>query len=136
MEYQIQILNIMVAMLLGALIGYERERLHKPAGLRTHMMVSVSSALLVIVAIEQFPSEVARVVAGMITGIGFLGAGSIMSSNKNVHGLTTAASVWMICIIGITAGMGMYQLSVMVTVLTFLILRFGVIERELEHAKR
>jgi putative Mg2+ transporter-C (MgtC) family protein len=133
---QDEIIRIVFSVFLATLIGYERERLHKPAGLRTHILVCMASTLLTIVAMDQFPGEVARIAAGIVTGIGFLGAGSIISSKEGTHGLTTAASIWMMCIIGITTGVGMYIIAVLTTVLTYIVLRFGVLEREMERQKK
>lgn len=120
------IVRLLVAMLLGGLIGYEREYSGKSAGLRTHMLVSVGAALFVLA-----PSlsgmqigDQSRVLQGIIAGIGFLGAGAIIKSkaSNEVKGLTTAASIWMTAAVGITAGMGREMLALVSTLLALFIL--------------
>lgn len=127
-----QTLKLILAVVLGGLIGWERERSHKPAGLRTHMLVCIGSALITIVSINYFTEDYARIIAGIITGIGFIGAGTIIAQgNKGIHGLTTAASLWAVAAIGITAGIGWYALSSIAAVLIMLILFIA----KLEHRK-
>ena len=89
-------LRLLIAVVLGALVGYERERAGKPAGVRTHDMVSLGAALFAVVSLHGFgeASDPARVAAQIVTGIGFLGAGAILHQRGNVQGLTTAASLW------------------------------------------
>ena len=91
MEYGEILLRLIFATLAGGLIGLEREVVHKPAGLRTHMLVSLGSALFVIVTMDIIPGGVDKIIAGIATGIGFLGAGTIFKSKTDVQGLTTAA---------------------------------------------
>jgi putative Mg2+ transporter-C (MgtC) family protein len=99
-----------VAVLLGALVGYDRERKDSAAGLRTHMLVALGAALFVIVAEEtgMDTADLSRVLQGIIAGIGFLGAGAIikLSEKEEIKGLTTAASIWTTAAIGLGAGMG------------------------------
>ena len=94
-------IRLVLSVIAGGLIGMEREVVHKPAGIRTHMLVSLGSALFVLVTIETLPNEAARIIAGIATGIGFLGAGTIFRSKSEVHGLTTAASIWAVSGVGI-----------------------------------
>jgi len=119
-------LRLLLSALLGAVIGFEREHSHKPAGLRTHILICMGSALFTLVSIYGFSGVVdpARVAAGVVTGIGFIGAGVIFRGMKGdrVVGLTTAASVWVTAAIGIAAGCGMYIMSVVAAVITLLVL--------------
>ena len=84
-------LRLIFAVVAGGLIGLEREVVHRPAGVRTHMLVCLGAALFVLVTLETLPNETARIIAGIATGIGFLGAGTIFKAENEVHGLTTAA---------------------------------------------
>jgi putative Mg2+ transporter-C (MgtC) family protein len=121
------VLRLLLAAFLGALIGYERERFNKPAGLRTHMLVCLGTALVIIYAENSFsaPDSWARVASGVITGIGFLGAGAIMQSRKRVKGLTTAATIWIVAIIGMAVGGGQFLGAAIATLLVLGILRIG-----------
>jgi putative Mg2+ transporter-C (MgtC) family protein len=102
--------RLVVAMLLGAVVGWERERAGQWAGLRTHMLVALGSALLVVVPAESGvdPAELTRVVQGIVTGIGFIGAGSVLklTDTREIRGLTTAAGVWVTAAVGVAAGLG------------------------------
>lgn len=120
-------LRLLAAVVLGALVGYERERAGKPAGVRTHGMVSLGAALFAVVSLHGFGSagDPSRVAAQIVTGIGFLGAGAILHERGGVHGLTTAASLWVTAAIGLAVGVGMVLMSLATAVLVFLLLRFG-----------
>jgi len=121
-----QALKLIFAVVLGGLVGWERERSHKPAGLRTHILVCLGSTLITVVSIGYFAEDYARIVAGIITGIGFIGAGTIIAQgNKGIHGLTTAASLWAVAAIGISIGIGWYVLSSIATVLITVVLFLG-----------
>jgi putative Mg2+ transporter-C (MgtC) family protein len=121
------LLRLVVATVLGALVGYERERAGKPAGVRTHGMVSLGAALFTLVSAQGFGGvgDPGRVAAQVVAGIGFLGAGAILHAGGGVHGLTTAASLWVTAAIGLAVGAGMATMSVATAVLVFLLLRFG-----------
>lgn len=128
--------SLLLAMGLGAIVGWERFLDHKPAGLRTHTLVALGAAGVMIAARGMMGDDAAahrdlsRVVQGVITGIGFLGAGSILQSGGSVRGLTTAASIWIVAAIGIAAGGGQTGDAVALTVLTWIVLRgFRGIER-------
>ena len=112
--------------MLGGFLGIERERVGKPAGLRTHTIVCLATAVVVLACTEakMSPDGLSRVIQGIVTGIGFLGAGSILklSEQKEIKGLTTAAGVWMTAIIGIAVGLGALGLAVIGTVMTLLVL--------------
>ena len=116
------VLRLILAIVLGAIVGLEREITHKPAGLRTHMLVSLGSCLFTVVSIYDFGMDPARIAAGIVTGIGFIGAGTIIAEEEKVVGITTAASLWSTAAIGLTAGAGDYLLSVIATILVFIIL--------------
>jgi putative Mg2+ transporter-C (MgtC) family protein len=120
------ILRLLLATALGAGIGYQRERANKPAGLRTHALICLGSALFTVVSIFGFTDGVdtSRVAAAVVTGIGFIGAGVIFRGMRGdrVMGLTTAASVWVAAAIGLTAGVGMYLVASIMAVLTVLVL--------------
>jgi|YelNatPaOPRAMG01_1025707.scaffolds.fasta_scaffold18585_2 putative Mg2+ transporter-C (MgtC) family protein len=116
------ILRLLLAAVLGAGIGYQRERAGKPAGLRTHILIAIGSALFTVVSMFGFGGQVdpSRVAAGVVTGIGFIGAGVIfrgMRMDGPVVGLTTAASIWVTAAIGLAAGVGMYLVAVVIAVL-------------------
>ena len=119
------VLKLLLSVILGSAIGFERERRHKPAGLRTHTMVSLGSCLITITSMNYFLMDPARVASGIIAGIGFLGAGSIIAEGGNVKGLTTAASLWVVAAIGLSIGAGAYLISIIATVFILIILEFG-----------
>jgi putative Mg2+ transporter-C (MgtC) family protein len=112
MEYTEPVIRLIIAAALGAIIGYERESLHKPAGLRTHVLVSVASCLVTLVSITEFPEDPARLLAQIIPGIGFIGAGSIIASGEKVTGITTATGIFVTSAIGIAVGTGNIVLAV------------------------
>jgi len=120
-------LRLLIAVVLGALVGYERERAGKPAGVRTHGMVSLGAALFAVVSLHGFGhvGDPARVAAQIVTGIGFLGAGAILHQRGSVHGPTMAASLWVTAAIGLAVGVGMMLMSLTTALLVFLLLRFG-----------
>lgn len=115
-----------LAALLGAVMGYQRERVHSIAGLRTHMLVCLGSAFFVLAAVESSESsaDVSRVVQGIVAGVGFLGAGTILKigDRAEVHGLTTAASIWVTAAIGTGAGLGHIWLPTLGAVFGWIIL--------------
>jgi putative Mg2+ transporter-C (MgtC) family protein len=117
-------LRLLLSAVLGGTIGYQRERSGKPAGLRTHMLICVGTTLFAIVSIYGFGTEdTARVAAGVVTGIGFLGAGAIIRGGGGiVAGLTTAATIWSVAGIGLAAGVGLYIVSAVATVLVLIVL--------------
>src|SRR3989344_8000244 len=110
-EYAEIILRLALSVVFGGLIGLEREVVHKPAGVRTHMLVSLGSALFVLVALTSIPEGIDKIIAGVATGIGFLGAGTIFKSKNDVQGLTTAASVWTVAAVGLAVGLGYYLMT-------------------------
>ena len=127
-EYTEILLRLVLATLAGGLIGLEREIVHRPAGIRTHMLVSLGSALFALITIEQLPNEAARIIAGIATGIGFLGAGTIFKAKNDVHGLTTAASVWAVAAVGLSIGFGYYLMMLIAVILILIILQLNKFE--------
>jgi putative Mg2+ transporter-C (MgtC) family protein len=120
------VVRLLLAVLLGAAIGYERERHRRAAGLRTHMLIALGVAL-VVVAAEQSSmliSDTSRVLQGILAGIGFLGAGAILKQGEpeHVRGLTTAASVWATAAIAIAAGLGRATTAIFATIIALIIL--------------
>jgi putative Mg2+ transporter-C (MgtC) family protein len=115
--------RLLAAMLLGALIGIQRERTGKPAGLRTHILVALGAAVLTIAPQELGMSDEAasRVMQGLITGIGFLGAGAILKlhDTREIEGLTTAAGIWMTAAVGMVAGLGRLGLAALSVLLAW-----------------
>jgi len=119
------ILRLLLAAALGAIIGYQRERAKKSAGLRTHVLISVGAALFTIASIYGFGAtdDTARVAAGVVAGVGFLGAGAIIRGGEGiVAGLTTAATIWSVAAIGLAAGAGLYLVSAVATALVLIVL--------------
>lgn len=120
--------RLVLAGVFGAAIGWERDMAEKPAGLRTLSLVSMGAALFSLISQFGFPvtegfRDPSRVAAQIVTGIGFLGAGTILISGARVRGLTTAASIWVTASIGMAVGSGMYIISVVGTVLSLIVLR-------------
>ncbi|WP_020397098.1 MgtC/SapB family protein [Thiolinea disciformis] len=119
-------LRLLVAAVLGGILGYERELQGKSAGVRTHMLVAIGAALFVLIPQQAGASneELSRVLQGLIAGIGFLGTGAIIMGNKEVQtrGLTTAAGLWVTAAIGMAAGMGRESTAVLSTLIAILIL--------------
>jgi putative Mg2+ transporter-C (MgtC) family protein len=120
------LMRMFAALAVGALVGYQRERMGKAAGLRTHMLVSMGTALLVIVALQSGMEAdgASRVVQGLVTGIGFLGAGAIMKirEEKEIRGLTTAAGIWMTAAAGVAIGLGHIGIGLIAGVLAWVVL--------------
>jgi putative Mg2+ transporter-C (MgtC) family protein len=138
-DYQL-ILRLVVAAGLGYLIGLERRFSGHTAGERTFALTSLGAALFTVVSVRAFSTVDTRVAAGVVTGLGFLGAGMILKGQeKEVRGLTTAASIWTVGAIGLTIGAGAYGLGLTAAVLTFLLLvseRVLKIDRRLEERQK
>ena len=116
--------RVLLAFILGGVVGFERQRVQRPAGLRTHMLVAAGSCCFTVASIYGFEGlgtvrDPARLAAQIITGIGFLGAGTIFRTGSTVRGLTTASSIWITASIGIVAGLGMLLLALFTTALTW-----------------
>jgi len=146
-ETQIMI-RLVLSVVLSGLIGLERQMHRRTAGLRTHILVSLGSCLIMLTSLyvfdiykNQVPLDPARIAAGVITGIGFLGAGTIIRDRGGVKGLTTAASLWVVAAIGLATGCGFYKAAIFTTVLALITLFFLMyIERIMfgteEHERR
>ena len=127
------IFKLALACILGAMIGLERESLNRPAGLRTYTLVCVGSALAMIVSIDIYMqyyqtvnADPGRIAAQVISGIGFLGAGTIMREGASVRGLTTAAGLWVVACIGLAVGAGLYIPAVATTILILFVLIYFI----------
>jgi len=120
------VIRLLMAALLGGILGFEREQRGKAAGLKTHMLVAIGSALFVLIPQQAGLSEqeLSRVMQGIIAGIGFLGAGAILKGNdeKDLKGLTTAAGIWLTAAIGVAAGLGRESSAILCTLLALAIL--------------
>ncbi|MGQ9888046.1 MAG: MgtC/SapB family protein [Aggregatilineales bacterium] len=113
---------LLLAALLSMVIGLDRE-LHSPAGLRTHMLVGLGACLFTQLSIYAFhPGDPARIAAQVVTGVGFLGAGTILQRKHNVHHLTTTASIWATAAVGMAVGAGAWFLAILATLITWFIL--------------
>jgi putative Mg2+ transporter-C (MgtC) family protein len=116
-------LRLVLAGVLGSIIGYQRERSGKPAGLRTHALICVGSALFTVAGTSAFSSgDPTRIAAGVVSGIGFLGAGAILHRHRSVEGLTTAATMWVVAAIGLAAGAGLYIIAPITAVIALIVL--------------
>ena len=136
-------LRLVLAVVLGGVIGFNRSRHNKPAGLRTMALISLGSAAFSIIGIEaviqlsalqsgaqsltsgvssSINLDSSRIIAGIVGGVGFLGAGSIIQSRGRVQGMTSAASIWVTATIGVSAGLGLYLLATTITFIAFLVL--------------
>jgi putative Mg2+ transporter-C (MgtC) family protein len=125
--------RVFLAAILGGAVGFDRQLRRKPAGVRTHMLVAMGSALAVGVSVLVTQdiegvgrADAVRVAAGVVTGVGFLGAGTILRSPEGVRGLTTAAGLWVTATIGIALGFGYYGIAVGSTVIAVIIISFLV----------
>ena len=125
------IIRLVLSLILSGLIGLERQMHRRTAGLRTHILVSLGSCLIMLTSLYIFdiyknevPLDPARIAAGVITRIGFLGAGTIIREREGVKGLTTAASLWVVAGIGLATGCGFYKAALFTTILALLTLFF------------
>ncbi len=120
------IIRLIASTLCGALIGWQRERIGKPAGLKTHILVTLGTTIFVLACLNfgMNSDGLSRVIQGIVTGIGFVGAGSILKINeeRDIQGLTSAAGIWIAAAIGVTVGLGGLGLALLATILTLIIL--------------
>ncbi len=117
----------------AGIIGFEREHSAKSAGLRTNILVALSSCFMTIIAVERFtPDTAARIVTGMITGMGFIGAGAIIHSGPDIRGLTSAATLWAVALLGVVIGLGYYAEGIIATILILLILGLKYLEHKIQ----
>jgi len=118
-------LRLTVGLVLGAIIGFERELQRQPAGFRTHSLVSLGAALFTVVSAYGFTGDLVdptRIAAQIVSGIGFIGAGTILQHRGHIRGLTTAASLWSVAAIGTAAGAGLYIVAIVGTLLILVVL--------------
>ena len=131
----IVLLRTITAVILGGIVGVQREKVGKPAGLRTHMLVSLGTAVVVLscqgVGMEM--DGLSRVIQGIVTGIGFVGAGTILklTDQREIQGLTTATGLWMTAAIGVAVGLGALGIAVIATLLTVIVLSLQGLEEAL-----
>ena len=131
-QFAIMMIRLFTATVLGAAIGFERQRAGKAAGLRTHILVTAGTTVFLLAGesagMRANSDAISRVIQGIITGIGFVGAGSILKreTEKNIQGVTTSAGIWMTAAIGVAVGLGSLGLAIIATVLSLLILRVTV----------
>ncbi|MBK5241810.1 MgtC/SapB family protein [Clostridium sp.] len=135
------VIRLALAVVVGGLIGYERESKNRPAGFRTHILVCLGAAITSMIQLysiqdtiniillhpelqNAIKADIGRLGAQVITGVGFLGAGTIMHEKGSVKGLTTAASIWTVACIGLAAGLGYYTLTILSTICVFIVLVF------------
>ncbi len=134
------VVRLGMAGLLGGLLGWEREHRGKAAGVRTHMLVSMGAALFVLVAEQEgiAPADNSRVLQGIIAGVGFLGAGTILKSDgaHQIRGLTTAAGIWLTAAIGVAAGLGREATALLSTLMALLVLAAEPLAQRLLHGRR
>jgi putative Mg2+ transporter-C (MgtC) family protein len=125
LEFQIEgFVDVLMAAFLSMIIGLDRERRNSAAGLRTHMLVGVGACLFTVMSLYAFGADGdrSRVASNIVTGVGFLGAGTIIRRDTNVHNLTTAASIWMTAAVGMAVGGRAWLLALMTTLLGWVIL--------------
>jgi putative Mg2+ transporter-C (MgtC) family protein len=128
-----------MAAALGGVMGLEREFRHKPAGLRTQILIAVGSALFTIMSLEigAAGGSSDRIAAQIVTGVGFLGGGAIIRGRMSVHGMTTAATIWVNAAVGVAAGAGRFAIATTATVITLIVLALlGPLESYAEHRTR
>ena len=114
--------QICLALILGAIVGFQREIVGRSAGARTYALVAAGSTLFTILSVVAFCTDTARVAANIVVGIGFLGAGTILHKVNHVEGLTTAAGLWAVAAVGMAVGLGYYILATVTTILVLLVL--------------
>ncbi len=132
------VFRILLSAGLGFVIGFERELYKRPAGLRTHILVCVASCLIMLISMYGFSSgDPGRVAAQVVSGIGFLGAGAILRSDRDIKGITTAATIWMSAAIGLACGNGLYFGAILTTVLALIVLTaFRKVETKMVNASK
>ena len=118
---------ILLAVVCGAAIGFERQLKHKPAGLRTNILICLGAAVFTIISERMAGGQdsTTRIAAQIVTGVGFLGAGAVIQDRGGIHGLTTAATIWLVASIGMACGARLYYLAVLSAVLAIVVL-FGL----------
>lgn len=134
------VMRLLISVILGGIIGLERELRHRGAGFRTHILVSIGSALIMLTSLYVFDIykdianiDPSRIASSVITGIGFLCAGTILRYGASVRGLTTAASLWIVSAIGLATGCGFYSAAAITAILSFIVLfMLRTVDKKLE----
>ncbi len=137
-ELSIGLMRLLISLVLGGLIGFERELHKSPAGLRTIALVSVGATLYTLASLTftSLNADITRIAAQIVVGLGFIGGGVIFQTKDTVHGLTTAASIWVAGAIGLMVGIGAYAFATATAIIVMLILWFGKVEKKiLPHTK-
>jgi putative Mg2+ transporter-C (MgtC) family protein len=138
MDWSGDISAILLAVLCGAIIGIERQFKHKPAGLRTNIMICLGAAVFTLISEKMAlgtPDSVTRIAAQIVTGVGFLGAGAVIQDRGGIHGLTTAATIWLVASIGMACGARLYYLALITTVLALAVLiGLGHVDKYFNHS--
>jgi putative Mg2+ transporter-C (MgtC) family protein len=136
MDWNHDIIPALLAVVCGAIIGIERQFKHKPAGLRTNIMICLGAAVFTVISEKMAlgsQDSVTRIASGVVTGVGFLGAGAVIQDRGGIHGLTTAATIWLVASIGMACGARLYYLAVITTVLALVVLvGLGRVDKYLE----
>ncbi|MFH1370811.1 MAG: MgtC/SapB family protein [Planctomycetota bacterium] len=124
MDWHSDIIAILLAVACGAAVGLERQIKHKPAGLRTNVLICLGAAVFTLISVKMAGDKdsITRIAAQIVTGVGFLGAGAVIQDRGGVHGLTTAATIWLVASIGMACGAGLYYLALITTVLAIVVL--------------
>lgn len=134
LETEIMI-KLIVAAVLGSLVGFERAVHNKPAGMRTHSLVCIGATLFTIISVNVIGGEPSRIAAGIVTGIGFLGAGIIFRAKSRMRGITTATELWVMAAIGLAVGMGFYFAALITTLIViFILIPMKYFEKEAKEA--
>lgn len=136
MEELYMVLHVVLAIILGGILGWQRENWGKSAGPRTYALVAGGSALFTILSVNAFGSDISRIASQIVVGIGFLGAGTILHKENRVEGLTTAAGLWMVAAIGMAVGVRYYILSVVVSLLVLVIFMLEIGEYKKNAAEK
>jgi len=127
-------LRITLSIIIGAIIGYERELHNRPAGLRTHILVSLGATIFTIISFySSINTEPSRIAASIVTGIGFLGAGAIFRGKDQIIGLTTAANIWVIAALGMATGLGYIEIAITGAIISYALLFLGKEAKEKIH---
>jgi putative Mg2+ transporter-C (MgtC) family protein len=124
MDWQSDIAPILLAIVCGFVIGLERELKHKPAGLRTNVLICLGAAIFTIISARMSGGQdsITRIAAQIVTGVGFLGAGAVIQDRGGVHGLTTAATIWLVASVGMACGAKLYPLAIIATAVAIIVL--------------
>jgi len=139
MDRTSDIIPILLAVCCGAVVGLERQLKHKPAGLRTNVLICLGAAVFTIISERMAGGQdsITRIAAQIVTGVGFLGAGAVIQDRGGIHGLTTAATIWLVASIGMACGARLYYLAVVTTVLAIaVLLGLAQVDKHIEASHR